>query len=495
MRGEGDMSHSYDSDPVAQELKQTIQILPNSIFKCKLSDKGTPMMTFHEGALAEEFQLTTEKVQGQFINTVLNKRVLAQWKDAFTRVFEGDTVDFEFKYANRVFHTFAKPVKEEHQGQTIVKEVVGFVSDITRQKQDRDRLRESEEQLRTLINAIPDVVFLKDGEGRWLETNHKALHFFKLEDVDYRGKKDDQLAHHSQDYAEALRTCIDSDELAWQQGVPTRVEEVINQPDGTSSIFDVVKVPIYYTSGERKGLVVVGRDITDRMMAEEALRKAETMNVVGELAAGVAHEIRNPLTALKGFVQLLEINQDQMDQRYLDIMHSEIERIEFIINEFLVLAKPQSLSYEKLSIATLVNNTVTLFETQAILSNVQIFVESESELPLVYGEQSQLRQVFLNLLKNATEAMPQGGSIHIKMTHPHTDWVQISFIDSGIGIPPERIKRLGEPYYTTKEKGTGLGLMVSYKIIKNHQGTINVESELNKGTKFDIHLPSADHDI
>lgn len=482
-------------DQIAEEFKKTIQILPNMVYKCKRHDNGRIYLTFNEGALAEEFGITTDKVINKSFKEIVPKKIISTFIPLIQQAFTGESVEFILEFKDRVFNCFAKPIFDHRLGyESIVVEVVGFITDITKQKKDADQLRENEEQLRTLINSMPDFVFLKDGEGRWLETNEIALSFFQLDHIDYKGKTDSELAPYSEYYYDELKGYMESDELAWQSKAPTRVEEDIPRPDGSIRSFDVIKVPIFYANMKRKGLVVIGRDITERKKAEEALRKAETLSVVGQLAAGVAHEIRNPLTTLKGFVQLLQ-NKSKENQEYYDIMLSEVDRINYIISEFLVLAKPQSVSYQKTNLQELLNNTIDLFATQAILTNVQIFLECEEQLPVIQCEKNQLKQVFINLLKNATESMPDGGEIQIQIARADDKHVVIRFIDQGYGIPEDRLASLGQPFYTTKEKGTGLGLMVSYKIIKDHKGSINVKSRENEGTCFELILPITKDDL
>jgi signal transduction histidine kinase len=210
--------------------------------------------------------------------------------------------------------------------------------------------------------------------------------------------------------------------------------------------------------------------------------------LLGQMAAGIAHEIRNPLTSIKGFVQLFKTEQHRVE--YYDIVLSELDRINDIVGEFLVLAKPTAAVFAEKDVKELIKDVVTLINTQSILNNVQIFVEFECDLPRISCEENQLKQVFLNLLKNAIEAMPSGGNIDVKVKVKEEGKISIQIIDQGIGIPKERIPTLGEPFYTTKEKGTGLGLMTCYKIIENHHGELTIDSELNKGTTIEIILPT-----
>ncbi len=161
------------------------------------------------------------------------------------------------------------PVRD---GRGQVRWIVTIVRDMTAQKQIEDALRENEERLRTLINAMPDIVCFKDAEGRWLEANDFDLELFELQGVDYRGKKDSELAAWSEFYSDAFMTCEGTDERAWQAGVISRGDEVIPRPDGPPMVFDIIKVPAFDSQGRRKGLVVVGRDVTERNKFEESLR-------------------------------------------------------------------------------------------------------------------------------------------------------------------------------------------------------------------------------
>ncbi|MBP3038405.1 PAS domain-containing protein [Bacillaceae bacterium Marseille-Q3522] len=229
-------------------------------------------------------------------------------------------------------------------------------------------------------------------------------------------------------------------------------------------------------------------DITEKYVMEDQLRKSDTLHVIGELAAGIAHEIRNPLTSIKGFIQLLEDNIKDYSV-YFNVILSELMRIDSIINEFLILAKPQEVKFSYNDIKQIILETVELLNAQAVLFDVQFQTSFPKDLPMIYCERNQLKKVFINLIKNAIEVMMSGGLITISIVEEKEKQIRISVEDQGCGIPEDKLKRLGEPFYTTKERGTGLGLMVSYKIVKEHNGYIEVESELNKGTIFHIYLP------
>ncbi|HSO57235.1 MAG TPA: ATP-binding protein [Paenisporosarcina sp.] len=265
------------------------------------------------------------------------------------------------------------------------------------------------------------------------------------------------------------------------------IEHRIKRSDGSMFFFEVSSMNIIF--GEKEAVLSIGKDITVRkVQTERLLQKSEKLALLGQMAAGIAHEIRNPLTSIKGFIQLLKTNN--LKEEYFDMIFSELERINSFVGEFLVLAKPSADIFVEQDVKVLIKDVVTLINTQSILNNVQIFVEFESDLPMVCCEKNQLKQVFLNLLKNSIEAMPKGGSIDIKVKEKEESKISIQIIDQGIGIPKERIPTLGEPFYTTKEKGIGLGLMICYKIIENHNGKLTIESKLNEGTTIEIILPT-----
>ncbi|MCM3568706.1 ATP-binding protein [Neobacillus mesonae] len=232
------------------------------------------------------------------------------------------------------------------------------------------------------------------------------------------------------------------------------------------------------------------KDITEKNTMQEQLRKSETLNVIGELAAGIAHEIRNPMTALKGFIQLLEGSIRKEHSMYYQVITAELERIDTIINEFLLLAKPQAIRFQEKDIIQIMRETIDLLHAHAVLYNVQFVTNYEKGNLPIFCEPNQLKKVFINLIKNAIEVMPNGGKISVTIKRIEDGQIYIAIQDEGTGISKEKIKKLGEPFYTTKERGTGLGLMVSYKIIEEHKGKIRIESEEGNGSVFYVTLPS-----
>jgi PAS domain S-box-containing protein len=245
---------------------------------------------------------------------------------------------------------------------------------------------------------------------------------------------------------------------------------------------EVIAIPLFEHNDTTIQLIV--RDTTEKKNMEELIFKSKKLSVVGQLAAGIAHEIRNPLTSLMGFTKLIR-ESGNAEEDYLQIMTSELSRIESIVSELLVLAKPQVTNFKLLSIKDLLTSVSDLLITQAIINNISLEIECEPAIPLIKGDKNQLMQVFINIIKNAIEAMPNGGMIKIEGKN-NLSGVVVSILDQGVGITPEKIKRIGEPFYTTKEKGTGLGMMVSYKIIESHKAELHIQSEVNRGTKIEV---------
>lgn len=237
------------------------------------------------------------------------------------------------------------------------------------------------------------------------------------------------------------------------------------------------------------GIYAIAKNMTELHHAEELLRRSDKLSIVGQFAAGIAHEIRNPLTSLKGFLQLLYPESEHHKRRYFDIMLSELERINVILNELLWLARPQPGAFELKDVRLLLNQVVSLLESQANLEDVQLELELDN-IPLICCDENQIKQVFINVIKNAIEASPNGAVVSIKVMEPIKNQVSVQIQDLGPGIPEEYISRLGEPFFTTKENGTGLGYMVSQKIMENHGGKINISCRQSQGTMVEVIIPS-----
>lgn len=350
---------------------------------------------------------------------------------------------------------------------------------ISERKRIEQEVRESEQKFRQIFDGSLDGIVLWDGKRNVLDVNLAACKIAEM--------TKEEICQHS------LQSFIPQE--YYDQFYEYHMKlEIEGKADGelTYQMEDGRKKNIEFST--KKDLIpglymTMMRDVTEKKAMQEQIRKSDTMQVVGQLAAGIAHEIRNPMTALKGFIQLLQGSIKEDYSLYFDVITSELRRIETIITDFLVLAKPQAVKYEERNVSQILKDTIDLLGAEATLTNVQFVAQFADVLPSVYCEPNQLKQVFINILKNALEVMPLGGRIFVSTVRHNDDYIVVSIQDEGDGMPPDRVKRLGEPFYTTKEKGTGLGLMVSYKIIEEHKGYIDVNSKLGEGTTFFIYLP------
>jgi signal transduction histidine kinase len=225
----------------------------------------------------------------------------------------------------------------------------------------------------------------------------------------------------------------------------------------------------------------------------EELRQKEKLVVIGQMAAAIGHEIRNPLASLKGFTQLQQERSPNSNNFY-PIMIQEIDRINSIVNDLMYLGKPKSLQFEKANIEEIIAYTLSITQQQAGRQKVNIETVMEGPLPPIECDDKQLKQVFINLIKNATEAMPDGGKIRIHIKVLKDKRMLISVEDEGCGIEDKNILNIGEPFYTTKKDGTGLGLMVTNQIITDHKGQFKIESHIGIGTKVTVLLPINQHE-
>lgn len=363
--------------------------------------------------------------------------------------------------------------------------ITGICRDVTRRKQAEEELRAKTTQLESFIENNADAILIFNKNGIVQRTNQTYEKLFGWSKEEIIGIDVFNLPCIP---AECLDETNKLRERVHREKTSISLETIRKCKNGNILNVVVTLSPILDGKGNQDGWSVTLRDITEWKNAQEHLQNSEKLSVAGQLAAGIAHEIRNPMTAIKGFVHLMKTGFGEK-QKYFDIMSSEIERIEMILSELLILAKPQSIKYERKDIRVLLSQVMTLLDTQAILNNVQFVTEYKPGVTHIYCDENQLKQVFINFIKNSIESMPEGGKIMIEIDNNRNQEIQIRLTDQGCGIPKEVLAKLGQPFYTTKEKGTGLGFMVSKQIIENHAGHLQVKSEVNKGTTIEVRLP------
>ncbi|CAM4491461.1 multi-sensor signal transduction histidine kinase [Paenibacillus macerans] len=353
--------------------------------------------------------------------------------------------------------------------------------------QKNEENRSMKEYLESIISQTADAIHITDIEGRVLLVNpaFESLYGWKSEEI--IGSHLDFIPPFEE---EDNRLAWRQEEEAYGKTVSVVTETVRLRKDGSCVEVGISVSPIYDQEGKITAFISISRDMTEHNKMDELLRRSEKLTTVGQLAAGVAHEIRNPLTTLRGFLQMQQQTKT-INTMHTDVMLAELDRINLIVSEFLILAKPQAVQFQTKDVRFTVGDVVSLLDSEAHLHNIEFEVLFSQQPVFVHCEENQLKQVFINVLKNAMEAMPKGGKIALQLEAGQGGQAVLRVIDEGEGIAKERLHKLGEPFYTNKEKGTGLGLMVSQRIIESHRGTMLIESELGKGTVVTITLPLA----
>ncbi|NGQ94738.1 PAS domain S-box protein [Brevibacillus sp. SYP-B805] len=464
------------------QLESFMTHLPDAI---SLSDREEKVI-YSNPASGRIFGWTEEEVKGKRIPSIpdhlqeeaheLHQRVLAG-----SQVVGYETIRKRKDGTDIVISLTVFPLRDE-TGE--VAYIAGIARDITEQKQVEKLLRESEAKYRLIAENMSDLIQIMDLEGNTLYASPSHKMVLGYEPEMFLGRFGLEFCHPDEidEVIHNYRRLIETKE-------PGTMEFRFKHRNGHWVILEARGMPVLDQDGQVEQVVLVLRDVTERKQTEELLRQSDKLSALGQLAAGIAHEIRNPLTTLRGFIQLLKKAGGDRD-RYCEIMLDELDRINFIVSELLLLAKPQVVSYRFKELPDILHDVISLLGTQAILHNIRIVSRLEENLPPLYCEENQIKQVFINILRNAIEAMPKGGEIHIEAEASADGWLIIRFHDQGCGIEPERIAKLGVPFYTTKERGTGLGLMVGFKIIEDHGGKIRIESTPFVGTTVEVRLPT-----
>jgi signal transduction histidine kinase len=251
--------------------------------------------------------------------------------------------------------------------------------------------------------------------------------------------------------------------------------------------------------GEKIGKIVVFRDLTNVYKIQEEILRMDRLVSLGKLASGIAHELRNPLAGIKTTAQALgeEMSEDDSRREYLNRITKEIDRLNDLLKTFFSFAKPQNLNLVHYYIKDIINEIIPFLIKEIADKGIRFIETYHPQLPKIQVDKTQMHQVFLNLFLNAIQAMPTGGELKIE-ANPilstsaegfKQNFIKVVISDTGRGIPPHIVHKIFDPFFTTKPKGVGLGLSITYQIIKKHGGTIKVESQWEKGTSFIINLP------
>jgi PAS domain S-box-containing protein len=291
------------------------------------------------------------------------------------------------------------------------------------------------------------------------------------------------------------------------------VHSLLNNPDdldtrkeGWMRRKDKVEFPVGFTinnhvsiRGETLGKIVIFRDMTNVFKIQEEILRMDRLVSLGKLSSGIAHELRNPLAGIKTTAQALseEMSKEDSRREYLNRITKEIDRLNDLLKTFFSFAKPQKLNLINCHVKDIINEIIPFLFKEIADQGIRFVETYHPQLPTIKVDKSQMYQVFLNLFLNAIQAMPNGGELKIEVNPTVSysqdgasqNFIKVVISDTGKGIPTNIINRIFDPFFTTKPRGIGLGLSITYQIIKKHGGNIKVESKLEKGTSFVINLP------
>jgi two-component system, NtrC family, sensor histidine kinase PilS len=336
-----------------------------------------------------------------------------------------------------------------------------------------------------IVESIRSGVVTTDLQGRIYIFNAAAVEITGYEADDVRGQN---ASIFFGDIEENIRQSMSAAEA----GEPSpRFEADCLTAEGLRLRLGFSIFPLFAESGETTGLVITFQDLTQVRALEETSRRQDRLAAVGRVAASIAHEIRNPLAAMRGSIQVLrsEMDGNSSQAELMEIILRESDRLNRIITDYLTYARPRSHAHTSVDVRELLQETFTLLRHSPELQAAHQLEEGYSaEAAIVSADASQLKQVFWNIARNALQAMPDGGTLRAELRHSAGNRLRITFTDTGRGMSPEQVEHLFEPF-SSRTGGTGLGLSIVYQIIRDHGGTINVRSREGQGTTIAIELP------
>jgi len=388
--------------------------------------------------------------------------------------------------------------------------LVAFLSSVLSEQVRRSKAQLKEREIDLLeLEALNQNIIQSMGSGLLALDADERITFLNRAGEEITGLK--FLEVYNLTLQETFPNCKIPDDVNY--GSP-RWETIFKRKDGVNLHLGFSVSTLRDDKGRTRGRILIFQDLTGFKKMEDQVKRAERLAAIGQLAAGIAHEIRNPLASMSGSIQLLkrELKLDSEGKRLMDIVLRETDRLNLLIHEFLLFAQPYQKARELVDLKGLIEDTVGLFiHNPEWIKGIELKKDLEGGIQLEANSE-QMRQILWNLLVNAVQAMSEGGtltvtskmmngyqevwgrsdlkSIHVdKMESPQTPYVEISIGDTGTGIHTEDLDRIFDPFFTTKDNGTGLGLAIVYRIVENYQGNISVKSEPGKATVFTIRLP------
>ncbi|MDF2669791.1 MAG: two-component system sensor histidine kinase [Paenibacillus sp.] len=346
----------------------------------------------------------------------------------------------------------------------------------------RKRIPMMQGQTDQLFELSPDPISTFDGQGNLLDLNPAAQQLLGYSVEEFRSLIYTQLI-----VKEDQQAVIEAFSSMIRRGSPANFEMTVISKSGELIPVNIMIIPIY-VSHKIAGYYAISKNILERKKAENESRTSDKIEVLSRIATRFSEEIRGPLTVLSGLTRLLQ-DQSPHPSSYYSIMHREIERIELISHEVMLLSRPMPEPTTAFNPVQLIEEIIVILDTRALMANVEWELLVRNSIPSIIGDAKQLKIAFLHIMNNAIEAMAKGGKIQIELEHVG-DAVLIRIRDHGVGMDEQRLRKLGEPFVTSKTDRVGIGLAVTLKIVENHRGSVNLCSEPDLGTTVELKLPS-----
>ncbi|MGC2236480.1 MAG: ATP-binding protein [Pyrinomonadaceae bacterium] len=373
--------------------------------------------------------------------------------------------------------------------------VVGLLaSRLSYRRASGEKLKETAKTLANLrvlheriVESIRSGLITTDLEGNIYTFNATAAEITGYTAEEMRGKSVYSLFG---DIQLPIKDALDATETGDQ---PPRFETDVITPEDFAVRVGYGVSPLYSEDGETTGLIITFQDLTEIRSIEESGRRKDRLAAVGRVAAGLAHEIRNPLGAMRGAIQVLQSQTppESSQAQLMEIILRESDRLNKIITNFLTYARPRVSNFSEIDVREAINDTFTLLKHSPDVAENHVLEAVLPENPvMISADPTQLKQIFWNLARNSIQAMTEGGMLKVILEKINKDRIRILFEDTGRGMPPEQVEQLFEPFSTSTTGGTGLGLSIVYQIIRDHNGMINVRSLENKGTTITIEMPT-----
>ncbi|MFH0995194.1 MAG: PAS domain S-box protein [Pseudomonadota bacterium] len=512
------LSHHFGS--VVRALATQLQgILNHAPVAIGISDRTGRILAFSVGFERLFGHPTAKQTQIQFFAERLSDSNVKRLAESDLKVFESGVpceqeleVDIQGRLCTWNVSKF--PIARDNGGQTTL--ICAFIHDITERKQAERSLSQNEARLRTLVQTIPDLIWLKDADGVYLSCNTRFERLYGASEKDIVGKTDYDFVDR-----ELADFFLEHDRMAMAAGRPSANEEWLTfADDGYRGLFDTIKTPMCDADGKLIGVLGISRDITERKQAEGERLKLEgrllqsyKMEAIGSLAGGIAHDFNNILSAVLGFAELakMKLNVGRNIEYELDEILNAGIRARDLVKQILTFSRHAGIKRDPLELAPLIKETLK-FLRASLPVTIDIKQNLSVSGSMTIADPTQVHQIIMNLCTNAAHAMKEkGGILAVRLSEVELDdeaeldqkglkqgrYLHLAVSDTGCGIPKEIVNRIFDPFFTTKERGegTGMGLSVVHGIVRDMGGSIAVSSEPGKGTAFHVLFPKYEGEL